>query len=414
MKHEHNSTQLFSLALGLCDPWFVEGVKFADIAETSCKELHIRINFRKGYEFHIDDGQSGKGYDTEEKVWRHLDFFQHKCYLYARVPRIELSDGKVRQVSVPWARSGSGFTLLFEAYAMLLIEGEMPVSKVADRVHVTAPRLWRVFDYWVERAISEDDLSAVCELGIDETSSKKGHNYVTTFVDMKQHRVVDVQPGKDSKTISGFVEQLELKGGNRKQIEQVCIDMSPAFFAGTVEMFQNSQITFDKFHIIQHLNNAMDQVRKGERAGNELIKNHKYTFLRANRKLTEKKRNELEYITMLYPNLGDAYRLKEMFLDVFDIQDRDQAKGYMRFWCDLVIESGIQPFIKFVNLIKTHWFGIVNYFESRLTNGILEGINSKIQLAKRRARGFKKTTNFINMIFFTSAKLKFAYPHNSL
>jgi transposase len=418
MKQDHNSTAIFSLALGLEEPWFVEGVFLLDEVETSSKELHILINFRKGHEFTFDDGQKGKGYDTEEKSWRHLDFFQHKCYLSARVPRIELPDGKIRQVSVPWARSGSGFTLLFEAYAMLLIEGEMPVSKVADSVQVTSPRLWRIFDYWIERAKSNDDLSSVCELGIDETSTKKGHNYVTTFVDMVQHRVIDVQPGKDSATITGFVEQLELKGGDRKQIEQVCIDMSPAYVSGTLEMFQNSQITFDKFHIIQHLNQAtvgepcrtMDEVRKGERAGNELIKNHKYTFLRPNKKLSDKKRNELEYITMLYPNLGEAYRLKEMFLDVFDIEDKDQAKGYMRFWCDLVVESGIQPFIKFVNLIKSHWFGIVNYFESRLTNGILEGINSKIQLAKRRARGYRNTNNFLNMIFFSCAKLNFDYP----
>jgi transposase len=414
MKSDNNSVQIFSLALGLEEPWFVEGVNFVDVSETSSKELHIRINFCKGHEFTFDDGQKGKGYDTEEKSWRHMDFFQHKCYLTARVPRIELPDGKVRRVSVPWSRSGSGFTLLFEAYAMLLIEGEMPVSKVADRVHVTSPRLWRVFDYWIERAKSKDDLSNVCEVGIDETSTKKGHNYVTTFVDMEQHRVIDVQPGKDSATITGFVEQLELKGGDRKQVEQVCIDMSPAYISGTLEMFQNSQITFDKFHIIQHLNNAMDEVRKKERVGNELIKNHKYTFLRANKKLSDKKRNELEYITMLYPHLGEAYRLKEMFLDVFDIQDKEQAKGYMSFWCDLAVESAIQPFIKFVNLIKAHWFGIVNYFESRLTNGILEGINSKIQLAKRRARGFRKTTNFINMIFFTCGKLKFDYPHETL
>lgn len=414
MKNANNSTEIFSLALGLESPWFIENVKFEKVEEFSKKELHIHINFERGHEFLYSDGQKGKGYDSEYKTWRHLDFFQHKCYLHARVPRIEFETGQVRQVSVPRARDGSGFTLLFEAYAMLLIESEMPVSRVAGCVKVTAPRVWRVFDYWVERARSKDDLSDVCEIGIDETSSKKGHNYVTTFVDMSQRRVIDVQPGKDRETVAGFVEQLELKGGDRKQIEQVCIDMSPAFIAGTLNMFQNSQITFDRFHIIQHLNNAMDEVRKGERAGNELIKNHKYTFLRPNKKLSQKKRNELEYITMLYPNLGEAYRLKELFLDVFDIKNPDRAKGYLKFWCDIVTETGIQPFVKFVNMIKAHWFGIVNYFDSKLTNGILEGINSKIQLAKRRARGFKSVKNYINMIMFTCGKLKLEYPRYSL
>ena len=187
MKSDHNSSQIFSLALGLVEPWFVEKVHLSEVEDSSPnKELHIHINFHKGHEFVTDDGQKGKGYDTELKTWRHLDFFQHKCFLHARVPRIELADGKVRQISVPWARSGSGFTLLFEAYSMLLIESEMPVNKVADCVKVTAPRLWRVFDYWIERAKAKDDLSNVCEIGIDETSSKKGHNYVTVFADMAQ------------------------------------------------------------------------------------------------------------------------------------------------------------------------------------------------------------------------------------
>jgi transposase len=136
---------------------------------------------------------------------------------------------------------------LLEVYAMLLIESEMPVSKVADCVKATPPRIRRIFDYWIQRAKSKDDLSGVCELGIDETSSKKGHNHVTVFVDMDQRRVVDVPPGKDSDTVSGFVEQLELKGGDRKQVEQVCIDLSPTFITGALNMFENASLTFDKF-----------------------------------------------------------------------------------------------------------------------------------------------------------------------
>jgi len=144
MKSDNNSSQIFSLALSLVEPWFVEEVNFLDVEDNPVnKELHIHINFRKGHEFITDDGHRGKGYDTEDKTWRHLDFFQHKCYLHARVPRILSQDGKVRQITVPWARSGSGFTLLFEAYSMLLIECEMPVNKVARCVKVTAPRMWR-------------------------------------------------------------------------------------------------------------------------------------------------------------------------------------------------------------------------------------------------------------------------------
>jgi transposase len=183
-----------------------------------------------------------------------LDFFQHRCYLHARVPRIQATDGTIRTVSVPWAREGSGFTLLFEAYSMLLIECEMPVCKVAKCVKVTAPRIWRIFNCWIEKAKEKMDLSSVCEIGIDETSSKKGPNYITVFVDMERRKVIDIQEGKDRKTIAEFVYRLENKQGDRRQIEQVSIDMLSAFIAGTFEMLPNAQMTFDKFHIIQHLN----------------------------------------------------------------------------------------------------------------------------------------------------------------
>ena len=335
-------------------------------------------------------------------------------FFNCRVPRIKLSDGSVVLVSVPWSHSGSGFTLLFEAYCMTLIQSELSVSDVASLLGVTAPRIWRVFDYWMAQATVAEDLSEVSQLGIDETSSKKGHKYITVFVDMENRNVIDVQADKDSKTITNFVEYLESKKGDRNHIENVCIDMSPAFISGTRKMLPSSKITFDKFHIVQHINKAMDTVRKDERKGNDLLKNHKYTYSRLNKNLTDEKRKELEYLNMLYPNLGDAYRLKEMFLVLFQIKDSVEAKLHLTSWCDLVMESGIQPFVKFVCLLKGHWSGIVNYFDTKLTNGILEGINSKIQLAKRRARGFRNIKNFINMIILICGKIKFNYPLKTL
>ncbi len=360
------------------------------------------------------DIRACKVHDTENKRWQHLNFFEHKCYLHARVPRIKLLNGKVRTIQVPWGRSGSGFTLMFEAYAMLLIENEMPVSKASKTVGATAPRLWRVFDYWVEKAIYEDDISSVCELGIDETSSKKGHEYITLFVDLEQRRVIDTQIGKDKSCIEKFVHTLEAKGGDRKQVEQVSIDMSPSFIGGTLEMLPNAQLTFDKFHLVQHLNKAMVETRKAERTGNNLLKGHKYTFLKNSSKLSRTKENQLNNILLHYPVLGEAYRLKEMFKDVFDIIDPEEAKGYLGFWCEMAVESRIQPFIKFAALIKSHWFGIVNYFDSKLTNGILEGINSKVQLIKRRARGYRNIRNFTNMIHFCCGRLKLDSPQYSL
>jgi len=409
-----NSTEIFGIGLGLISPWYVERVEFLESSTGLSQELHLYLNFERGYKFEDNNGLKTSAYDTVDRMWRHLNFFQHSCYLHARIPRIKSSEGDIHQVSVPWSRPGSGFTLLFEAYAMLLIESEMPVSKVSSLVKATAPRIWRVFDYWINLAVSKDDLSSVTQIGMDETSRKKGHNYVTIFADLESRRVIHACEGKDSATVENFVESLEEKGGDRKNIGLVSMDMSPAFISGVMETLPDACLVFDKFHLVQSLNKSLDEVRIAERKGNDLLKGHKYTVLKKYEKLSIDKKSELDYVLMMYPTLGEAYRLRELFMDVFSIADSQDAKGYLWFWCDMVRDAKIFHYIKFANMIKAHWSGITAYFDKKVTNGVLEGINSKIQLAKRRARGYRNTNNFINMIYFLSAKLKFDYPLYSL
>ncbi|MDR1896215.1 MAG: ISL3 family transposase, partial [Prevotellaceae bacterium] len=325
-----NSTELFSIALCLESPWQIREVRFEEL-ESRERELHIYIDFERGFKFPSRTGERTGAYDTEEKQWQHLNFFQHRCYLHARVPRLQDADGKVYQVQVPWARAGSGFTMLFEAYAMLLIESEMPVCNVAETLSVTQPRVWRLFDFWVKKAVAADDLSEVKQIGIDETSRKKGHEYITQAVDLEKRRTIFVTEGKDASTVEKLVETLETKNGKRENIELVSMDMSLAFISGVTRHFPESQIVFDKFHLIKSLNEALDEVRRLERKGNEILKNHRYTILKKYDGLTAEKRSELQIILDYYPRLGEAYRLRQLFLDVFEIGNKEEAKGYLRF-----------------------------------------------------------------------------------
>jgi len=399
-----NSEQIFAMALGLSTPWFIREIKF----DKESSRLDIYLSFTKGYKFEMDDGKEYTAHDTVEKSWQHLNFFQHVCYLHARVPKVKQADGKIKTQAVPWARKGSGFTLMFEAFAMLLIENEMPVNKAAKILQVYPNRLWNVFNYWISIAHQEDSIAGLDKIGFDETSVKKGHNYVTTMVDLEQRRVLFATPGKGADCIKQSVDYLEDKKVDRSSIEQVCIDMSPSFISGCSNHLPNADITFDKFHVMKEVNNAMDELRKLERIGNDMLKQHKYTFLK--NKLSPKIEDERNLLMELYPKLGEGYRLKHLFNDFWDIEDKQEAEGYLAFWCDLADESGIFPFQKVVNTIKAHWSGIINYIESRINNGILEGLNSQIQLAKKRARGYRNINNFINMIYFICGKLKFNYP----
>lgn len=412
-KTNMNSEEIFRLALNIQNPWYIKEVKLEKEEYRLFGKLTISIDFTKGAKF-ILDGKEYSAYDTEVKTWQHLNFFEHQCFLTARVPRVKDCNGKVVTVQVPWARSGSGFTLLFEAYTMLLVEQEMPVNKVAETVRISAPRVWRIFNFWISKAVSEDNVSDVQQVGIDETSSRKGHNYVTIGIDIEKRRAIHVTQGKDASTIKTMKAALVEKGLKVENVQHVCIDMSPAFIGGVLDNFPNAKITFDRFHVKKLLNEAFDKFRQQERKGNELLKGHKYTFLKTYEKLTRKKQQELELLTMMYPKLGEAYRLKVLFDDFWDINDTQEAKGYLAFWCDLVTEAKIQPLIAFVNTVKAHWFGITNYTNSKLTAGVIEGINNKIQLAKRRARGYRNIENFINIIYFICGKLKFDYPQYPL
>lgn len=399
-----NSEEIFSIALGLQSPWYIKEIIF----DQDSLQLDIYLQFKRGSKFKGEDGQEYTAHDTTDRKWQHLNFFQHKCYLHAKVPKIKQKDGKTKTQVVPWARKGSGFTLMFEAFSMLLIENEMPVNKVAKVLQVYPNRLWTIFNYWISIAHKEDTINDIEDIGFDETSVKKGHNYVTTMVDIKERRVLFATEGKDAKCIKESVDYLQEKGIETNNIKQVCIDMSPAFISGCITYLPNTAITFDKFHVMKEVNKAMDELRKLERLGNDALKKHKYTFLK--NKLTPEIQEERDLLLEMYPKLGEGYRLKQLFKDFWDLKDKEEAEGYLAYWCDIAQESGIFPFMRVVNTIKAHWKGIVNYIESRINNGILEGLNSKIQLAKKRARGYRNTTNFINMIYFICGKLKFNYP----
>ncbi len=402
-----NSEKIFEMALGLSSPWSVESIEFIE-GGSEKKELHIRIGFSKG--FYLDSQGKSLVYDTVDRKWRHLNFFQHECYIHCSVPRVLDEENKPKTEQVPWARSGSGFTLLFEAFSMCLIEQEMPVNKVGKVINEYPNRIWTIFNYWIKIAYTDADHRGIKSLGIDETSSKKGHNYLTVAMDMDNSSVVHVTPGKGAETISQIADYLESKGTKRTAISDVCIDLSPSFISGVTKEFSNAQIIFDRYHVKCLLNKAMDEVRKKEYRMHKELKGHKYLFLKSNKNLSIQQKKDRNELIELLPKIGQAYRLKLLFDDFWEMDDIKESEGFLAFWCDQVYESKIQPLIKFANTVKTHWSGIVNYLKNRISNGILEGTNSKIQLAKRRARGYRNNSNFINMIYFLCGKLKYSYP----
>lgn len=374
-----NSAEIFSIALNLENPWKITDVRFED--RDGGKELHIDLGYDRGTKFKNRDGQLVAPHDTQKRKWRHLNFFEHKAYLHCNVPRVEDSKG-IQLVAVPWARPHSGFTLLFEGYVMALIEHEMPMNKVGRLLGEDAHRMWTIFNYWIKRAYDADDPREIKQLGVDETSTKKGHNYVTLSVDFSTRRVVHVTRGKDQETLKNIGNYLESKGVDLKEIEDISMDLSPAFIAGAMKYFPDASIHFDRFHVVKLLNEAMDTVRKQERKEHEQLKGSKYLFLKKRSRLKEESDARLAKYLKLYPTLGEAYRLKELFNEVWEQETSEDATEFLGMWFEEVERVGIPAFKAFSNTVRAHLSGIVNFCGNRISNGVLEGINNKVQLAK--------------------------------
>ncbi len=394
---------LFQAALGLSAPWQVTGVEF----DPERKRLDLRVDFPRGATFCCPecDLEGLKARDTEEKTWRHLDFFEHHAYLTARVPRVECPAHKVRLVKVPWARERSGFTLLFEALIMVMVR-EMPVASVAAVIGETDMRVWRVVHHYVDRAVEAQNLEGVRRVGIDETSSRRGHEYVAVFADLDERRAVFVVEGRDHETVQGFSCFLETHGGDPERVEEVCQDMSEAFLKGTLKHLPKAEITFDRYHVKSHLSAAVDEVRREEsKHHRERLANTRYMWLKRPAKLTEKQRDLLDELLAQPLQTVRAYTLAQQFDSFYELTDPDTAEEYLSRWITEVDSSGLEPLQKFARMLEDHWLGVIRWHHSQVSNGLLEGLNSLIQAAKRRARGYRSNRNFIAMIYLIVAKL---------
>jgi transposase len=236
---------LFQAALGLAEPWQVMRTEF----DATARRLDLYLDFPKGARFPCPEGdqRACPVHDTEPKRWRHLDFFQHQAYLHARVPRVSCPTHGTRQVTLAWARPGSGFTLLFEALLVALL-AQMPVKAVADLVGEHDTRLWRLLHHHVEAARAKVSMAEVSRVGVDETSAKRGQDYVSLFVDLDapKPRVLFATEGRDHSTVERFAADLAAHGGDPMRIRDVSADMSQAFERGVRASLPKAYLTYDR------------------------------------------------------------------------------------------------------------------------------------------------------------------------
>lgn len=417
---------LFTSALGLQAPWVVSKVDL----DTAKRRIDFEVTCDAKKLPCPACGVNGQGvHDRVRRDWRHLDFFQYEAWLHADVPRVDCNAcGKTSQVDVPWARPGSGFTLLFEALAMTLCQ-TLPVAQAANQLRVKAKRLWRRIEHYVTAARSKDTMTGVKWIGIDETSIRRGHNYVTVVHDLEAKRLLFLTEGCDHKTVAAFKADLVAHGGDPDSIAHASMDMGKAYIKGVTEFLPKAQISFDPFHVIAMANKAMDEVRIAEmreqpgvvRAvlGTErkVVRGLMWGMRKKPRKWNKKETNTMHYLQRSNLHSARAWRLKEALRAVYATGAKsncaETAEAALTGWISWARRCRLEPFKKLAATLKDRMPGVVRGMLDGRTNAYVEAMNGMLQQTKRAARGFRTVKNFAAIAYLRMSRLKHL-PQNPL
>ena len=395
---------LFSQALGLVSPWHVEQA----LLNVNSNRIDLHIAWRSDVAACPACGAPDQRlHDHRQRSWRHLDFFQFEAHVHCQLPRVQCSACRATsQLAVPWARAGSRFTLMFEALALTLAR-EMPVAACARILRCSGNALWRQIEAHVGKARAKESYADVTVIGIDETSCAKGHDYITLVHDLGRRRLIFATPGKDQSTLARFCQDFAQHQGKPERIKVVCMDMSKAFIQGAAKCLPYAAIAFDGFHVIQKANKAVDLVRREEAKDEGWLKKTRWAWLKDPSKWTLKEQAKMQEQSHVRLRTARAWRIKEALRDIYAMRASvAETELALKRWLRWAERSRLDPIKELAKSIKAHWQGIMTSFEKAfLHNGYVEAVNSLIQAAKAKARGYGTAEHFIAISFLIAGKL---------
>ena len=406
-----NFDKMLAGSLRLEAPWYIIGAEFNE--EEPAIHIHVGIDKAAALCCPVCGAPTKRyGYEPKERIWRHADCLFYPCYVHCKRPRVLCDKCGTVQVNAPFARKNSRFPLLFEGYAMLLLQ-DVPRARASRLLRCDEKSLAAILTYWVHDAVNRMDLSDTCSIAMDETSFRHGHKYVTIAVDAVKRRVFDVEPGRDKTAVKNVGEKLERNGGNTKSVNSVTSDMSASYLSAVREVFPNAKQTIDKFHVKQVLLKALDAVRKDEQKESGRKKGlflRRKLFMVSQGRMTDKQRTMVAELSKQYKKTGRAFRIVRSLDDFYASTSMVEAQERLDKLYSWMRRCRLKPMKDAALTLRNHGKEILNYFHTRLTNAICEGINAMIQAAKRKARGFHTFEGYAAMIYLVAGKLELATP----
>lgn len=400
-KEEH-----YEQLLGLSGAWKVSAVTL----DLAAKRIEVEIGYDLSQPMECPEcGQQCSHYDHREmREWRHLDTMQFETVLRCEVPRCNCPEHGVKTLRVPWAGKSSRFTLLFESFAIDVLQACSSVNAAAELMGLSWHQVNEIKRRAVARGLERRESAPIQHLGIDEKSFRKGHNYVSLLTDLQGSRVLDVAEGRDKAACDKLFETLTEE--QRKDVEAITMDMWRPYIKAATQYLPNADIVHDRFHISQHLNQAIDKVRRQEHKAlskekDDTLKNSKYLWLTGFENLTEEMQVRFNELQSLGLKVGRAHAIKETFDYFWDYKYPGCARNFFNQWYGWARRSKLEPVKRVAKMIKDHFENTITYLKHRITNATTEGFNGVIQTIKANARGFRSFDNYRVAILFQCGKL---------
>lgn len=398
--------EFYGQSIGVKAPWKVVSVAI----KAELKEIHVRLECEKGVLWanpRTEERIQIKDY--QERTWRHLDTCEFKTMVSAAVPRVKYKGGGTEMVAVPWAEPGGRFTCRYESRLIEFLLEAGAVKAAARLARVTEDQMDGVMNRAVRRGLDRRKLPQISKIGLDEKAYRLGHNYLTVLNDLDATRVIDVVDGRTQEATEKLLRTLPKSV--IKSIEAVALDMWPAYRGAVAAVLPNASEVFDRFHISQHLNNAVNEVRSAEHRdlaaqGDNSLARSKYFWLRSD--LDMRTKEAIEFRDLINQDLrtANAWALKENFRHFWACKSWTRAFSFLDKWIHAARDSGLKPMERVANMIDKHAHGLLNYIHHPITNAASEGINSAIQRIKAAAKGISNFACMRNRILFFLGKLE--------
>ncbi len=406
-------SEFYNEILGVQSPWAVQEV----IREGMIKEVRIIVSYTEGAETYCPLCEKPAPiHDRKPRRWRHLDSCNHKTIIEADIPRVRCVEHGVLQLPVPWAEKNSRFTLEMERLVCCWLK-TAPISEVAAMFALSWDQIAGIQERAVKRGLSKRQKAKPKNIGIDETSYQKRHEYVTVILDKDTNTVLDILQNRKAETLDTWFktqEEADLTG-----LQGISMDMWDPFIKATKDNFKDWEklIAFDRYHVSQHFNKAVDKVRAKESKalrtkgkGNDLI-GTKYEWLRNSERTDNRTGDRPAFLELTRMSLktARAWRIKEVASIIWEYRYLGVAKKHWKKLLAWISRCKLEPVKKVGKMIRHYFWGIMNAIRMRLSNAMLESVNSCIQRIKRMACGFRNRARFRMAILFHFGGLDFGF-----